>query len=123
METGPTETVRCTSRKFNFDRSPRKLRHAIKLVMLTVLSHVRTDKAEDEEEAIQMAKEVVDLIRRRHDETSGPTKTWRVYPNGSMLPGTTGEEIFQEKYPRLQKLKAKYDPNNVLHRKHPINPA
>ncbi|KAH7237920.1 hypothetical protein B0J15DRAFT_516503 [Fusarium solani] len=85
--------------------------------------YITTEKVEDEAEAIETAREVVGLIRRRHDEEFGVSSDgWRVYPNGSLLPGTTGEYIFKEKYPRLQGIKARYDPDNVFHKKHAIDP-
>ncbi|KAH7114807.1 hypothetical protein EDB81DRAFT_873389 [Dactylonectria macrodidyma] len=84
--------------------------------------YITTEKTEDESAAIQTAREVVELIRQKHDEEFGPTKVWRVYPNASLLPGTTAEYIFKENYPRLQDVKARYDPENVFHKKHPIVP-
>ncbi|KAH8654790.1 hypothetical protein BGZ61DRAFT_373300 [Ilyonectria robusta] len=84
--------------------------------------YITTEKAEDENAAIQAAREVVEVVRQKHDEEFGPTKVWRVYPNASLLPGTTAEYIFKENYPRLQDVKSRYDPENVFHKKHPIVP-
>lgn len=83
----------------------------------------RTEKAEDEPEAIRTAREVVDLIQRRHDEEFGVlSEGWRVYPNASLLPGTTAEYVFKENYPLLQDVKSRYDPRNIFHKKHAIVP-
>lgn len=82
-----------------------------------------TDKPEEEDEAIRVSKEIVSLVRAKQEEVLGIEKgsfEWPVYPNGSLLPGTTGAYVFKDNYPRLQKIKEKYDPGNVFHKKHPI---
>jgi chromatin remodeling complex protein RSC6 len=35
---------------------------------------------------------------------------------------TSAAEIFGHNYPRLQKLKGKYDPTNMFNKTHPISP-
>ncbi|KAH7132732.1 hypothetical protein EDB81DRAFT_904609 [Dactylonectria macrodidyma] len=85
--------------------------------------YITTERAEDEAEAIRTARELVDLIRRRHDEEFGASsEEWRVYPNASLLPGTTAEYVFKGNYPRLQIVKGRYDPQNIFHKKHAIVP-
>ncbi|KAL2688926.1 hypothetical protein Neosp_002976 [[Neocosmospora] mangrovei] len=85
--------------------------------------YISTDKKEDEKIALETAERVASVLREKHEEVTGePLQPPAYYPNGSLLPGTTGEYIFGSNYGRLRKIKAKYDPQDVFHKKHPIKP-
>ncbi|KAF2248550.1 FAD-binding domain-containing protein [Trematosphaeria pertusa] len=83
-----------------------------------------TDKAEDEDEAIRLCKDIISEIHGKQEQILGlRDHRWgSVYPNGALLPGTEASYVFGDRYPRLQEVKAKYDPGNFFHKKHPIEP-
>ena len=66
---------------------------------------------------------VVDNLRTSHTEFVGRDVIKDgVYPNAGAMRHFKGDYIYKENYPRLQEIKAKYDPGNVFNKKHPIEP-
>ncbi|KAH8170099.1 FAD binding domain-containing protein [Sarocladium implicatum] len=81
----------------------------------------------DKKEADEASKFALDLIqfaRDKHQEVIGKDIIkGLVYPNAGAMREHSGQYMYKGHYPQLQLLKKKYDPANVFHKKHPIEPA
>ncbi|KPI45304.1 6-hydroxy-D-nicotine oxidase [Cyphellophora attinorum] len=79
------------------------------------------DDSEETPAAVAASNDIITLLRKKHQDVVGKDVIkGMVYPNAGVMPGSTGEYMYKDNYPRLQDLKRKYDSTNVFHKKHPI---
>ncbi|KLP15621.1 6-hydroxy-D-nicotine oxidase [Fusarium fujikuroi] len=79
---------------------------------------------QEAEEATKFALGLVQFAREKHEEiVGGDIIKGMVYPNAGAMRQHSGQYMYKEHYPQLQVLKGKYDPLNVFHKKHAIEPS